>query len=282
MAAPTPAPESPAWLEDLRLWVGLELYVPPQPATPSASGGAEIAFSAPAQTPVVPDWLESFRTSEPPKAPPPVVKPAVIPSAAPPLAKPVPPPVTKPTPPVAPPPLAKPPEAPVAPPPAATLAPPAAAIAPPPAATPTTPVPAAPPTPAQPVSTAPARTLAEKLRDESGFDVNTGQILDPVKFQQWKQQQARTSLAGPAVVSNASLFEVFRKGRTAVEAWIDDEKNRACIVHAEMHEIKKHPNVLAIVNQYAGYGKDIQDKLLRHLEFMVENRKKYYSAVGSN
>ena len=44
--------------------------------------------------------------------------------------------------------------------------------------------------------------------------------------------------------------------------------------------LEKHPNVLAIVNQYASSGKDIQDKLLRHLEFMVENRKKYYTALG--
>jgi hypothetical protein len=73
---------------------------------------------------------------------------------------------------------------------------------------------------------------------------------------------------------------LFRCFRTAFEAWVDDEVNRACIMHAELDEIKKRPAIQAILRDYVSYGDAIQEKLLRHLVFMVENRRKYYKAAG--
>jgi hypothetical protein len=123
------------------------------------------------------------------------------------------------------------------------------------------------------------KSTADTMRDLTGFDADTGQILDAKKFQNWKQQQARTSVANLPSVSNASFLEVFRQARTAVESWVDDDKNRLRVLHADLAEIKNNPDVRAIVHGCANYGNEMHEKLFRHLEFIVENRRKYYAAL---
>ena len=125
-----------------------------------------------------------------------------------------------------------------------------------------------------------AKTPAEQMLEVSGFDSETSQIVDEAKFRQWKQKQAQSSAANQPVVSNASLFEVFRRGRTAIEAWVDDEANRLCVLHGEPDEIQRNREVQAILAAYANSGLDIQEKLLLHLKFMVNNRRKYYRALA--
>ncbi len=116
------------------------------------------------------------------------------------------------------------------------------------------------------------------LLQASGFDPETGQILDPGKFQKWKQQQVQSASIGKPV-SNASLFDTFRKARSAIESWVDDDANRGCMLHTDVEEIKRTPEIQAILHEYAGYGEEMCAKLLRHLEFMVENRRNYHKAV---
>jgi hypothetical protein len=50
-------------------------------------------------------------------------------------------------------------------------------------------------------------------------------------------------------------------------------------MQTDPEEIKQRPEIQLILREYANYGKGIQEKLLRHLDFMVENRRKYYEAV---
>jgi hypothetical protein len=126
-----------------------------------------------------------------------------------------------------------------------------------------------------------AKSATEMMRDVTGFDADTGQILDAKKFQAWKQQQARTSAANQPAVSNSSFLGIFRDARTAIETWVDDDKNRLRVLHADLAEIKNNPEVRAIVQGCANYGKEMQEKLLRHLEFVVENRRKYYAALAA-
>ena len=109
--------------------------------------------------------------------------------------------------------------------------------------------------------------------------METGQILDPEKFRKWKQQQASSTTAGQPAVSNGGLLEVFRKGRFAIESWVDDPANRACVMKADIEEIKQRPEMQAILREYAKFGEAMHDKLLRHLGFVVENRRKYAAAV---
>jgi hypothetical protein len=127
-----------------------------------------------------------------------------------------------------------------------------------------------------PVAQPGQQTAAEKMREESGFDADSGRILDPFKFRKW-QQQSRAS----ASVSNASFLEVFRRGRLAIEAWVDDDQNRERVLHADLDELRREPAVQAIIQDAGKYGKELQDKLLHHLAFMVENRRKYYQAVAA-
>ena len=109
--------------------------------------------------------------------------------------------------------------------------------------------------------------------------METGQILDPEKFRKWKQEQVQISSTALPAVSNAGLFEVFRKARSAVEAWVDNETNRPAVMNSEIDEIKSRPEIQLVLKEYAGYG--MREKLLRHLEFMVENRRKYYKAIAA-
>jgi hypothetical protein len=144
----------------------------------------------------------------------------------------------------------------------------------------------APPVPRRPLQTrlGPAGlsavdVLAKKTLLATGFDLQTGQVLDPEKFHQWKQQKARSVAPHQPPVTNASVIEVFRKARIAVEKWIDDEKNQLPMVNADLQEIKSHPEILAILDENANYGQEMRTKLEQHLEFLVENRRKYYQAI---
>jgi hypothetical protein len=214
-------PAAPDYLEDLRLWLALEIARPKVP----------VQAVAPTPTPAKEAVL--------------LVKP-VTPAAAGavPLAKPVARALTRPAAPT-------PPKAPVQ------------------SKTPAAPASATP-------RTSDADTVAERARLETGFDITTGRILDPEKFKQWRQQRP----TGAPAATNGSMLEAFRKGRILVETWIDDDKNRPRITHGDVQEIKKHKEVQAILAQFSQFGSAMSDKLERHLEFMVENRRKYYRATG--
>jgi hypothetical protein len=230
-AGPVPSEESPAWLEDLRLWVALDRNSPVL-GMPSVA----VNSTTPAPKPVaeIPDWLEGW-----------IPSPSISP--------------TVPLPPT---------EAPI------TVCETALET----------------PTPIENNSTSGktetavlihSNSEAETLLHTSGFDPETGQVLDEALFKKWKHQQALSTQAGQIAVSNASFLEIFRKARTAIEAWVDDEKNSACIMQAGLEEIKKRPDLQAIFQEYSNYGKDLRTKLLKHLEFLVENRRKYYLAMAN-
>lgn len=232
--APVASDQTPEWLEDLRLWIALDLCVPGRQA------------SDPTLVGTIPDWLRAWLIPDKPKA---RHSPAV------------------------------------------PVMPVDAPVSSPHSGTPTMSPERARPaglqvgrssSPAETIasSSLPTSPLVENVRQESGFDLETGQILDPEKFAKWKQQQAQSSSTGQLAVSNASLFEVFRKARIAIEAWVDNEANRACMMKASPEEIRERSDIQAIFHEYAAYGEDMEKKLARHLEFMVENRRSYYKAVN--
>ena len=80
--------------------------------------------------------------------------------------------------------------------------------------------------------------------------------------------------------ANALLMAVFRKARPAIEAWVDDEKNRECMLRNGPEELRQNPEIQAILQAYATYSSEMGDRLLRHLDFMVDNRRKFYRAQG--
>lgn len=240
---PQPAPAAattadvPPWLEDLRLWMGLEAYAadkqPKHSATPDS---ADVAAPDPDKTTPLPDWLDGWLT--PPGQAPVKTAPEPAPPAVP-LAKPVTPPRIEPPAPVN--------------------------------------VPLAKPVQPRPSS---ASELAEQGVKETGFDLRTGRIVDAERFRQWKQRTTPVGRESNAVVSHDSLMEAFRAARTAIERWVDDDNNRLRVLYADLSEIHKNAELRALFQQYAGYGRSLEQKLSQHLEFMIDNRRKYYRAVS--
>jgi hypothetical protein len=287
-AASAPA-EAPDWLEDLRLWIGLDLYTPLDVLLLETPPDNEVEVEAPPEAKGLPDWLEGWTSEDMPRrvaprhegAPGPVV----------PLAEPMPAPVEEVVPlaqPIAPAsaeviPLAEP-ILPVAEPVAPTVVPAALARQEPATVVPLAeplPPPTKAPMPDRRTSVPRTRTTVEKdLVDktvrETGFDPSTGRIVDPAKFQEWKT--ANRSTCTEAGATNASIFEVFRKARTEIERWVDDDQNQGRLIHAEWKQLQSHPALQQILDKYSGYGKEMHDKLVRHLQFMVENRRRYSRA----
>jgi hypothetical protein len=303
-----PTEAIPDWLDDLRVWFGLDVYTAVKRASQKTAkaGGT----STPTQVAVLPSWVESWIVPEQPRAvdpaqilapraapAAPVVTPALAPATrqpapaspvvSPPAAIPVHPPAAKP---IHSPPAPRVPESllPAAPP----------AIRRPVAKPATSVVPQAPKTQiaaevseVSEISSARAEAtppvlesvdlVAETTLEETGFDLKTGKILDAERFAAWKQREARPASTGQPGVSNASFFEVFRKARNAIAAWVDEERNTAKVQNATMAVILADPEVQAILNDHAHYGKGMQEKLAQHLEFVVENRRRYFKAVGA-
>jgi hypothetical protein len=263
---PVPAPTEgpPTWLEDVRLWFGLELYADAKDNQPTSTTVL--------QTGGVPDWLEGWLTPEEPKSSKtqaagtvPVSESPKKPANSPDLPVAMPVPLAVPVTPAkstAPQRMSQ-----------ATFLEKLAAKGKAPEA-----VPQAVPV-AKPVEkTSPRRRqqdqLAEEAFHQTGFDLTTGQILDQDKFRKW---QKASNAAQPAV-SNETIFEVFRKARLAIENWVDEDCNLPLVMAGDLGAIKKNGPLLAIFERYQKYGLSLKEKLTHHLEFMVENRRKYYAA----
>jgi len=261
LPGPLPCKENPEWLDDLRLWYGLELFagaaISPKPANMSQTGR-------------IPDWMEGWITAPTPK----ISNKAEVPVSAAklpekPAAQKVPP-------------HPKPIKTFKAVPLAAPVSPPKPAVASlstqsPPALE--SKVKPTPPLAIPVIQTSPANAealLVARAIQEIGIDLKTGQVLNPDKFRTWQ----KSAHAQQPAVTNKSLFEVFRKARTAIENWVDEESCRQLILSGDLEKIKKDVQLMAIFSQFQGYGSPMQEKLANHLEFMVENRRKYYAACS--
>lgn len=113
---------------------------------------------------------------------------------------------------------------------------------------------------------------------ESGFDATTGRILDPEKFRRWqKEQQLKRNQerkAGP------TIQDVYAKARGDLSSWVDLDKNRRLILTADMEAIRHDDSLRKFMHSHQRFGDEMLHKLWHHLEFMVENRRKYYYALA--
>jgi serine/threonine protein kinase len=113
---------------------------------------------------------------------------------------------------------------------------------------------------------------------ESGFDPETGQIFDAAKFKVWQRdQQAKRDQASAAAPTTGELFQ---KARVHLDRWLDFDRNRRPIMAGDMEFIRQDPDIQRFMHYYARYGQEMLHKLWQHLQFMVENRRKYYCALG--
>jgi hypothetical protein len=83
-----------------------------------------------------------------------------------------------------------------------------------------------------------------------------------------------------AAETTKSVQEVFLDARKQLQDWVDDPVNRPLVLAADMGAIKGSDSVCALIQPYWVYGSVMQDKLWKHLAFLVENRKKFLIAFG--
>jgi hypothetical protein len=80
--------------------------------------------------------------------------------------------------------------------------------------------------------------------------------------------------------ASVALMAAFHQARAAVNRWVDDDGHRDLVLRGDLDDMEDSDGIRAILDQYACYGPIMKEKLLKHLAFLVENRRKYYAAVG--
>jgi hypothetical protein len=63
-----------------------------------------------------------------------------------------------------------------------------------------------------------------------------------------------------------------------VERWIDLEQNRDLIVTGDLDAVRRDGGLLGVLEPYRGWGTGLMEKLWRHLEFLLDNRRRFYAA----
>jgi hypothetical protein len=136
-----------------------------------------------------------------------------------------------------------------------------------------------PTTPAARVVAPPTAPMRPPTPAETGFDPETGQVLDAAKYKQWQRDSKifKNPPLSPAQTAAPSIQEVYRKARVTIDHWVDLDRNRKLILTGDMAAIRADPDIQRFLTAHAKFGQDMLYKLWQHLEFMVENRRKYYS-----
>ncbi len=111
----------------------------------------------------------------------------------------------------------------------------------------------------------------ENLRATSQPQTNVDPIPPP-------QRRAGDDPTPPPPTATDSNTRAFYEARNALAKWVDDDCHRNLILTAELEDLKKHPEIKALLAQFRSYGPLMRDKLLNHLEFLAQNRRKYYAA----
>jgi len=154
---------------------------------------------------------------------------------------------------------------------------------------------AAAPMPPSPVSNTAAKESGQAHKDavtppesaapkctatETGYDPDTGQILDQEKYDIWQRNRVAKAAIDAPVITTESIREVFLSARNAVATWVDDDSRRTLIMEINLDDLKQHPEVQVLLSSYQNYGYVMREKLLHHLEWIVINRRKYYAACS--
>jgi serine/threonine protein kinase len=114
-------------------------------------------------------------------------------------------------------------------------------------------------------------------KEETGYDLDTGQVIDHARFTKWqKEQKARSS----KVVASSSGGSVYDKAVAHLNQWLDLERNRWAITTGDMDYLRTHPDIQRFMSHQARHGAAMLHRLWNHFQFMVENRRKYYCALG--
>jgi hypothetical protein len=130
-----------------------------------------------------------------------------------------------------------------------------------------------PPPPKVPGTIAPAASP-----ESTGFDPETGQILDPERFREWQRSQTEDRQRELRARATTSAHEVFLEARKVLQRWVDADANEALVRSGDLAAIQGDPAVQQLVLSYERYGEAMLEKLWQHLELLVDNRRKFLAA----
>jgi hypothetical protein len=114
--------------------------------------------------------------------------------------------------------------------------------------------------------------------EETGYDAQTGRILDAVRFTSWQRDQARKRQEELAGRPTTPLLEVYLQAKKDVERWVDGEQNRDLVVAGDLEVIREDGRLLDVLRPYRCWGPGLMEKLWQHLAFVVENRRRFYAS----
>ncbi|MBY0522814.1 MAG: hypothetical protein K2R98_05430 [Gemmataceae bacterium] len=137
------------------------------------------------------------------------------------------------------------------------------------------------PPPQRPTAAPPQPPLALPVSAEPrGFDLATGQILDPVAYDRWQKAEAQRRNEEAQKQPTVSVAEAFLDAQRSIQAWVDDDANKPLVTSGDVDAIQRSASVHEILRRYEGYGHVMREKLLKRLTFLVENRQKFFKAFG--
>jgi len=303
IAKPAPAP-TPLWLDDVRRLEDLltgrtRVAIPPPSSLPmdwlddirqiEESLGGQAKPKAPVRPPLPASPPATPVARAKPPSPPAPAKPAGTPTPPTPLLSPLPPPIKPTLPPKAVTPTPAAPSGPPVPPPLRPTPPPKASALPPNVPSPAPPRPQPPPVPEVPPAPAaqkpaPPSTVSAPApppsKETMGFDPDTGQILDAARYAKWQKEEQRRRQEEAQAQPAVSVYEAFLIARTAFQEWVDAEANKSLILAGNLQAIRELPQIDGLLRSCAGYGPVMQEKLGKHLGFLLENRRKFYIAFS--
>jgi hypothetical protein len=153
----------------------------------------------------------------------------------------------------------------------------------PPISPPTIPVPTPAPVERQPTSNpnsppASEDVLVKRAIAETGHDPTTGEILDRQLYEKWQRLRVAEAKATQLAITTESIGEVYYNARATLARWVDDDSRRPLILDSDLEDLKKNPEVQALLDRFHNYGPVMREKLVQHLEYLVINRRQYYRA----
>ena len=60
--------------------------------------------------------------------------------------------------------------------------------------------------------------------------------------------------------------------------WVDADQSRPLVARGAIDIIRSNPEVQRIIQAYLPHGPEMVQKLWKHLDFMVDNRRKFYAS----
>lgn len=164
---------------------------------------------------------------------------------------------------------------PIAPEPAPPEPAPAAVEPPPPEPAPEPPAPEPPPEP--PVVEAAQEPTP--VANETGIDPETGRVLDSDKFQLWLAEQNFQRKTRLALEPIPSLHDRLQEAKRAIEDWADHEANRDVVLRGDVEAARQDAALQEALRPYQDWGPEMMDKLWRHVRFIMDNRRRFYTQM---